>query len=209
MALTLYNYELDDASYRARLLLSMLGLAHETVAVNMVPGNEHRSPAMLALNPRGTLPLLVDGALTLSGSEAILAYLARAHDPHGRFLPQDPAAFGRVMQWLGFSASALEAAAQARRVALFGLAGDYEGLRAAARVAFRIMDDHMVLRHIEGAEWFVGDGPTVADIALFPLFALSRDFGIDHDEFPALRRWTRRLRKLDGFRTMPGIPDYH
>jgi glutathione S-transferase len=46
-------------------------------------------------------------------------------------------------------------------------------------------------------------------VALFPLFALSRDFGIDHDEFPGLRRWIRRFRALDGFITMPGIPDYH
>ena len=43
----------------------------------------------------------------------------------------------------------------------------------------------------------------------FPAFALSRDFGIDHDAFPALRRWARRLRRLPGFVTMPGIPDYH
>jgi hypothetical protein len=39
--------------------------------------------------------------------------------------------------------------------------------------------------------------------------ALSRDFGVDHDEYPALRRWARRFRKLPGFLTMPGIPDYH
>ena len=37
----------------------------------------------------------------------------------------------------------------------------------------------------------------------------SRDFGIDHDEYPALRRWARRFRALPGFKTMPGIPDYH
>ena len=36
-----------------------------------------------------------------------------------------------------------------------------------------------------------------------------RQFGIDHDEYPALRRWARRFRTLPGFKTMPGIPDYH
>lgn len=208
-AITLYNYELDDSCYRVRLMLSMLGLAYETYAVDMVPGNEQKSPPMLALNPRGTLPILTEDGLVLSGTEAILAYLARRHDPDGTWLPQDPAAFGQVMQWLTFSAGALETASEARKVALFGLPGNFETLKAQSRAFFRIMDDHMALRGICGKGWFVGDSRTIADLTLLPIFALSRDFGIDHDEFPALRLWLRRFRTLPGFKTMPGIPDYH
>ena len=55
----------------------------------------------------------------------------------------------------------------------------------------------------------VGENATLAEIALFPAIALSRDFGVDHDEYPALRRWMRRVRTIPGFITMPGIPDYH
>lgn len=208
-AITLYNYELDESCYRVRLLLSFLGLPYETVAVDMVPGGEEKSPAMLALNPLGALPVLKDGDLVLYGTEAILAYLARAYDAAGAWLPLEAPAFAGVTQWLNFSASVLPRAVEARKVALFGLRGDFEALRAAARAAFRIMDDHMTLRHLEDAEWFAGAGPTVADLALLPSFALSRDFGVDHDEFPALRRWLRRFRAVPGFRTMPGIPDYH
>ncbi|SMC96150.1 glutathione S-transferase family protein [Rhizobium sp. RU36D] len=207
--LTLYNYELDDSSYRVRLLLSMLGLDYETFAVDMVPGNEQNSPTMLAMNPLGSLPILKDGDLIFYGTEAILAYLARAYDASGTWLPGDAAIFGSVMQWLNFSASALPAAIEARKVALFGLPGDLDSLKASARRAFRIMDDHMTLRQIDGMEWFAGTGPTIADVTVFPIFALSRDFGIDHDEFPALRRWIRRFRTIKGFKTMPGIPDYH
>jgi hypothetical protein len=39
-------------------------------------------------------------------------------------------------------------------------------------------------------------------------FALGRDFGVDHDERPALRQW-RYFRVPTGFLTMTGIPDYH
>ena len=38
--------------------------------------------------------------------------------------------------------------------------------------------------------------------------ALSRDIGVDHDDFPALRAWVRRMRALPGFVTTPGVPDY-
>lgn len=206
--LTIYSYELDENSYRVRLALSMLGIEAKMVAVDMFPGREELKPAMLALDPRGTLPVLQEGDLVLSGAEAILAYLAKI-DESASWLPQDPADFGRVQMWLHFSATTLESAKAARLQALFDTPGDEAALRRAARNAFRIMDDHMTMRHFDDAGWFAGHQPTLADLTLFPSFALSRDFGIDHDEFPALRLWIRRFRVLKGFITMPGIPDYH
>ena len=62
---------------------------------------------------------------------------------------------------------------------------------------------------VESRDWLACNRPTIADIALFPSFALSRDYNVDHDAFPALRRWARAVRKVDGFITMPGIPEYH
>ena len=205
----LYDYHLDENGFRVRLLLSMLGLSFETVAVDKAPGREQEKPHMLALNPTGTLPILEDGDVRLFGTAAILAYLVRAHAPDSAWLPADAAEFGRVQQWLGFSGRELKPAIDAREAALFTSEGASDSDLKAARKAFRIMDDHMTLRQIEGSDWFVGKTPTLADLALLPSFALSRDCGIDHDEYPALRRWLRRFRALPGFITMPGVPDYH
>jgi len=77
---------------------------------------------------------------------------------------------------------------------LFDTPGEEASLRAASSRAIRVMEDHMTARGFAQAEWFAADHATIADIALFPAFALSRDFGIDHDEYPALRRWARRFR---------------
>jgi glutathione S-transferase len=205
----LYDYHLDENGFRVRLLLSMLGLSFETVAVDKAPGREQEKPPMLALNPTGTLPILEDGDVRLFGTAAILAYLAKAYAPDSPWLPANAADFGRVQQWLGFSGRELKPAVDAREAALFTSEGASEADLKAARRAFRIMNDHMTLRQIEGHEWFVGDTPTLADLALLPSFALSRDSSIDHDEYPALRRWLRRFRALPGFITMPGVPDYH
>ena len=76
--ISLYDFELDENCYKVRLLLSVLGMSYRKVAVNMVPGAEHLQPPLLTLNPRGSLPILVDGELVLSEAEAILIYLARA-----------------------------------------------------------------------------------------------------------------------------------
>jgi glutathione S-transferase len=75
--ITLYNYELDEQSYRARLALSILGLEWTTIAIDMFPGEEQKKPPMLALNPLGTLPVLRDGDLVLSGTAAILSAMVR------------------------------------------------------------------------------------------------------------------------------------
>jgi glutathione S-transferase len=207
-ALTLYNFDLDENCYRVRLLLSMLGLEARSVAVDMVPGLEHLKPPVAELNPLCDLPVLTDGDLVVSGPVAILAYLARRYGGEDWATPADPARYAQHVSWLEFAAGELPAARQARLVSLFGLPGEFDALRASGRRALRRMEDHMIRRGFDGGLWFVGERISIADLALFPAFALSRDWGVGHEEFPALRRWSRRLRALPGFRAMPGVPDY-
>ena len=207
--LTLHDFELDEGCYKVKLLLGALGLQFTKIDVDVFPGAEQQSPRYLRLNPLGQLPILVDGDLVLHGAEAILAYLAHRYDQTKAWLPDDPATFGEVMSWLNFAAGELRPAGQARLHSIFEVELDGAAAIRAARYAFRIMDDHMTRREFGAAHWFAGGGVTIADIALFPAIALSRDFDIEHDEFPALRRWMRRMRGIPGFITMPGIPAYH
>ena len=208
-SLTLYDFELSANCYKVRLLLSLLKLEYKRVSINLFPAFEHRKPEFLRLNPLGQLPVLVDGELILRDSQAILIYLAKTYDTANRWLPEEPAEFGHVMMWLFFAASELSAAAAARLHDLLGIPTDIDAAKTNARKAIRIMDDHMTRREIGGCSWFVGEHPTLADLALFPSIALSRDFGLEHDEFAALRRWMRRLRGLDNFIVMPGIPEFY
>lgn len=206
--LTLHDYELDDDCYKIRLFLNLLQLPYAKIAVDAYPGREQRSPRYLKLNPRGQLPILVDKDFVLCDAEAILGYLARQYGGNV-WLPTEAAPFGQVLQWLTFANGSLKAASAARRHAMLEEVGADASAPRTARNAFRIMDDHMTKREFDGSGWFVGSAATIADIALFPAIALSRDFGVDHDEFAALRRWMGRVRKLPGFITMPGIPAFY
>src|SRR5580704_3054465 len=152
--LVLYNYELDDSCYRVRLALSLLGLEWQAMAVDVFPGKERLSPPFLALNPSGRLPILRDGDLVLHGTEAILAHLARAHDPSGKWLPTQGTEFAKVMQWLIFSAHDLGITIAARQHSLFDTPGNENSLRAASSAAIRMMDDHMTARGFAQADWF-------------------------------------------------------
>ena len=144
----------------------------------------------------------------VSGPVAILAYLGRRYGGEAWAAPADPSLYAQHVSWLEFAAGALPSARQARLVSLFGLKGHLTHLASEARDALRLMEDHMTLSGFDDGVWFVGKHDFIVDIALFPAFALSRDWGVGHEEFPALRRWARLFRTLPGFRTMPGIPDY-
>ena len=205
----LHNYDLDDSCYKVRLLAACMGQPLETVAVDVFPGREHLSPRYLALNPTGGLPILQDGDLTLWGAEAIMLHLARTRPGGARFLPEAPERAAHMHQWLVFAAGPLGVTSAARATAMLGAPGDLDALRDAARQGLRAMDDHMAKSALLDVDWFAGPDPSLADLALFPAFALSRDYSVGHEEFPALRQWARRVRRLDGFVTMPGIPDYH
>jgi glutathione S-transferase len=205
----LYNYDLNEDCYRVRLLASCIGLAIELVGVDEYPGLEHMGPELLRLNPSGRLPILTDGDLTLRHTEAILLHLAMRHDPEQRFIPDDEGQRAMMQDWLMFLARDLGAARVARAQAMLGQDAAASVARAQARAGLRLMDDHLTRAGLGGQAFFVGAKASVADLALFPAFALSRDYNVDHDEFPALRLWSRRVRGLSGFVTMPGIPDYH
>lgn len=204
----LHNYDLFENCYRVRLVASCAEVALELTNVDAFPGEEEKSPEYLKLNPLGRLPILEDEGLVLRNLSAIVVYVAE-QDINKRFIPDDANGRARMMDWLGFACDDLAVAVQARAVALLNAAGDVAELRAQARALFRILDDHMTRQTLRGDNFVAGDVPSLADLALFPAFALSRDFNLDHDEFPALRLWARRVRLLPGFITMPGIPDYH
>ncbi|MBU2935569.1 MULTISPECIES: glutathione S-transferase family protein [Pacificibacter] len=204
----LHNYDLFENCYRVRLVASCAEVALELINVDAFPGAEEKSPEYLKLNPMGRLPILEDNALVLRNLSAILIYVAE-HDIDKRFIPDEAKDRAQMMDWLGFACDDLAVAVQARAVALLDATGDVVELRAQARTLFRILDDHLTRQSLRGANFVAGDAPSLADLALFPAFALSRDFNLDHDEFPALRLWARRIRLLPGFITMPGIPDYH
>ncbi|MGH8277243.1 MAG: glutathione S-transferase N-terminal domain-containing protein, partial [Steroidobacteraceae bacterium] len=92
----LYHYFRSSASYRARIALNFKQLAYEALPVDLrAPASVQRTPQYLALNPEGLVPLLVDGARTISQSLAIIEYLEESY-PQPALLPRTPAERAQV-----------------------------------------------------------------------------------------------------------------
>ena len=75
MALRLYDYVLSGSAYKARLLMAILGVPYEAVPVDFYPGNEHRQPDFLDLNPMLDLDMRLGEG---SGAMAAVPLIAMA-----------------------------------------------------------------------------------------------------------------------------------
>ncbi len=205
--LRLYDYDLSGNCYKARLLLAILGVDYERKNVDFFPGFKHREPEFLAINPLGQLPVLEDGDLRIAQSAAILVYIARRFDPSGLWYPLDtPDRTGQTQQWLGFAEGLTATASAARLADGMGFDFDADAARAGAHRLLAVMDEHLWFQERQGQGWLVsGEAPTVADIACFPYVMLSEEGGIPRETYPAIRRWSDRVKRIPGFVVMPGI----
>ena len=68
----IYQMPLSLYSFKVRLALKLKGI---TIALSEPPGGSYKTAAFRAINPAGTIPVLMDGDLMLSESDAIIEYL--------------------------------------------------------------------------------------------------------------------------------------
>jgi glutathione S-transferase len=204
--ITLHDYELSGECYKVRLLLALLGLSYRLVPVDIHPGADHLQPEFLDLNPLGEVPVLVDGDIVLTDVPAMLVWLAGRYDPGRRWLPEPAEALTWVTQWLGVS-TRLAASAGVARMALARTEDvALEGLQAQAHRLLRVIDAHLWFAERRGEDWLLPRAhPTIADVACFPDLALCEEAGISRLDYPAIRRWLDRVRRIGGFTVMSGI----
>ncbi|WP_374597421.1 glutathione S-transferase family protein [Brevundimonas sp.] len=143
-------------------LLNELEIDCEIIPLD-IPAGEHQGAAFLAINPFGKAPALVDGDLAMAESVAIMMYLAEAHGGE-RFLPTDPAERALMHQWNLFLVAEIEQPLW--RMGLHTVIYP-EAERIAADVPLARRDCLRMLApletHLQGREYMVGSGLTVAD----------------------------------------------
>ena len=203
----LYDYVLSVNCYKQRLMMSILDVEYEAVPIDFFPGWEHKGEEFKKINPLGHIPVIDDDGYVLRDAHAILVYLAAKYDPTGLWYPTgDPELIGETASWMLFAEGTTNTASAARLCVNLGYDFDLEACQASAHRLFRVLDEHMWFREREGREWVCsGSHPTVADIAIFPDVVLSEEGGISRLDYPALRRWTDRVKRIPGFLVMPGV----
>ncbi|MBW7057103.1 glutathione S-transferase family protein [Paracoccus bogoriensis] len=194
----LYSMPSSGNSYKVRLLLALTGRDCPRVDV------EYGSPALEAAHREGRLPFgkapvleLPEGAL-LPESNAILCWLGEG----GPFWPEDPLDRARMMGWMFWEQNQHEGV-----IAVRGALACYPHRAAEAtpqRMAALLEAGHRLLgvmeAHLDGRDWLVGAGPSLADICLYAYtHSAGRRGGFAMERFPAIGAWLDRVAGLPGY----------
>lgn len=198
----LYGHDLSGNSYKAKLMLSLLGIDYEWVKVDLLKG-AHKQPEFLALNPFGQVPVLVDGDTVLADAQAILVYLARQYGGES-WLPLEAEPMSRVIRWLSTTAGEVRQGPESTRLYHLFKATSINLERANQKAEFILAQ---LNAHLAEQEWLELGHPTIADIAVFPYVALAPDGKIDLTPYPNVLGWIDRVKQLPNFVGMAGIAE--
>ena len=191
--LTVYGDIRSGNCLKVKWLLDRLGRDYRWIETDVMSGVT-RSPEFLALNPAGQTPTVVlDDGRVLAQSNAILGYVGDGT----AFVPADPYDRARMYEWLfweQYSHEPFIAVVRFQRL----LAG-----KRADEIDPRLVErGHAALARMEaalsGADWLVGEGPTLADLALVAYTRVAHEGDFDLSDYPSVRLWVGRTETAFG-----------
>ncbi len=210
MALEIFWGSGSAPAWRVLLALAIKGVPYESHLLSFSKG-EHKAPELVAMNPRGKLPMLRDGAYWLSESLAILTYLDRKH-PTPPLFGESPEEAGQIMRVImEHECYGLTAISAFSKPLLFGrLEVQRDQVLLAideARAELARLESELATRL-----FLATSKVSAADAFVYPqIKTLERAFGkpgaetIDHDlgplpeAFPRLAAWCARIEALPGY----------
>ncbi len=207
MSITFYAGSGSTPSWKVWLSLEHKQLPYELKLLSFSAG-DLRTPAFLAVNPRGRVPTLVDDDFVIWESTAIVEYLEDRW-PERPLLPRDVRERARMRRITMEADFELDAAMDDMALATFRAPGgvrDAErlerGRAAASRLVARMEED------VRGP-FFAGDEPGLADFTVYPMLAMIRRTAARFDAGaipfgPQVAAWMERIEGLPYFeRTYP------
>jgi glutathione S-transferase len=176
---------------------------------------EHKSPQMLAMNPRGRLPVLKDGDYVCFESLAVLYYLDLKY-PEPPIFGRTPEEAGTIMRVICEYEAYIEPHVMAIVDAVFTKT-DLKADRITQAMHAAASEARTIEARLSKSEWVVGESCSAVDMVIFPGIQLLRR-ALERPEardlssrfmpvevnYPALGRWLERVEALPGYaRTYP------
>ena len=190
------HYVPGSAALAPHMTLAEIGVPYELALVER-DETGRASDAYFALNPWGKIPTLEDGDFVLTESAAICLYLAEKFPDARLASPAGTRERAELYRWMLWLSNTVQMT-QLRHFypERYGRDGVKEAADAELAGHYDLID-----RHLEGREWVVGEGRTVADFFLFMLTRWGRNLEPAAWDRPNVRaHWLRAL-ELRGPRT--------
>jgi maleylpyruvate isomerase len=200
----LYGYYRSSATYRVRIALNLKGLPWERELVDLrPPANAQHTPQFRALNPEGLIPVLTDGAHTLTQSLAIIEYLEETH-PEPPLLPRSALARAEVRALALAVACDIHPLNNSRVLAYLRSPLGHDQAVIDAWYAHWIAAGFEALekraQHLSGdGRHLYGTTVTLADVCLVPQMYNAHRFRCNVEPYPRLRAICAHLEALPAF----------
>jgi maleylacetoacetate isomerase len=182
----LYSFFNSSTSYRVRIALALKGLPYDTLPINIRTGAHRAADYVENINPSAGVPALVDGALQLSQSLAIIDYLDARH-PEPRLIPLDPEQRARVLELTNAIACDIHPVNNLR---VLRYLQDVLHVTPEQKDAWyrHWIDEGMatverLLARYGCGPWCFGESPTLADVTLVPQIANALRMGCPLDRY--------------------------
>jgi glutathione S-transferase len=186
--LRLHDHGTSGNGYKARLLLRQLDVPFQRIEYD-IDKAETRTPAFLAMNPNGRVPVLeLEDGRCLPESNAIMWYLAEGTP----FAPRDRWERADALHWMFFEQYNHEPnIATVRYWLTHGVEMTEErliNLPIKRKLGYAALD--VMEAHLSGARaFFVGERYTIVDIALYAYTHVAPAGGFELAGYPAIQRW--------------------
>jgi glutathione S-transferase len=187
-AMTVYGDSISGNCLKIKFVADYLGLPYNWIETSVLK-KESRTPEFLAINPAGQVPVVVfaDNG-PLAQSNAIILHLAQNTD----LIPQDGFDRALMYQWLFWEQYTHEPAIAVLRFHKHYLKKTDDQIDPALPVkcanVLTLMNNHLA-----GAHYFVGEGLSLADVALVAYTRFAHDAGLDLGQYLNVRAWVRRV----------------
>lgn len=181
---TTLHYAKGTCALATHIALEEAGADYRAERIDFAQ-SQQRSPAFLAVNPKGRVPALVTDRGVLTETPALLFYVAQTH-PAARLAPLDDAfALAEVQAFNSYLCSTVHVAhAHKRRGSRW--ADDEQAQAAMARKVTQNMRECFALieQHLLRGPWVGGAAYSIADPYLYTVTGWLEGDGVDVREFP-------------------------
>lgn len=184
----IYGDSISGNCLKLKWTADFLGLKYDWIETDILQG-ESRTPAYLAMNPAGQVPLVIlDDGRPLAQSNAIILHFAEGSS----LIPADPYDRAKMLEWMFWEQYSHEPYVAVARFHVKYLGKPVEDLepRLVERGGGALQRMELGLA---GSPFLVGDSLTLADVALVAYTRVAHEGGFCLDLYPAVKAWVARV----------------
>ncbi|ORY20305.1 glutathione S-transferase [Rhizoclosmatium globosum] len=185
-------------------VLAALGVEHEVKELSIANGDTE-SPAFLAVNPNGRVPVIVHNGTPIWESAAITIYLGEVFGTKAGLYPEPGPQRGQAMSWLVWSSTTLSLAAgtyfghlpsapetKSKESIPVGERSPFEAARSLKKLhkALHVLDDALA-KH----PFIIGKSFSLVDVHVKSFIEWVRMLSVDFTQYGNIATWLQACEK--------------